>query len=67
MNHSITNSKTNLQNQSSEPQNRSKEFCDASRMVMELTHYLKLEKCHLIICELSESKTFAGKKTNSAS
>ena len=54
----------------SEPQNRSKEFCDASRMVIELANHLKIEKCHLIICELSESKTsgnFAGRKTNAAS
>ena len=36
---------------------------------MELAHYLKLEKYHLIICELSESKTgnLAGKRDNLAS
>ena len=70
MNHSIKKLKTNLQSQLSEPKNRSKEFCDASRMVMEFAHYLKSEKYHLIICVLSESKTlsnFAGKWTNSAS
>ena len=43
--------------QLSEPKNRSKEFCDASRMVMELAHYLKLENYYLIMCALSESKT----------
>ena len=57
MNHSIKKLKTNLQNQFSEPKNTSKEFCGTSRMVMELAHYLKSEKYHLIICELSESKT----------
>ena len=44
MNHSVKKLNTNLQNQLSEPKKRSKEFCDASRMVMELAHYLKLEK-----------------------
>ena len=70
MNHSIKKVKTNLQDQLSEPQNRSKEFCDAIRMVMELAHYLKLEKYHLITCELSGSKTrgkFAGRRANLAS
>ena len=36
MNPSIKKLKTNLQNQLSEPQNRSKEFRDASWVVMEL-------------------------------
>ena len=49
----------NLQNQFSEQkETRLKEFCAASRMVIELAiaHYLKSEKYHFIICELSESK-----------
>ena len=59
MNHSMKKLKTNVQNQLIEPKkkNRSKEFCDASRMVMKLAHYLKLEKYHLMTCELSGSKT----------
>ena len=47
----------NQESQHQKVENKSKEFCGANRMVMGLAHYLKSEKYHLIICELSESKT----------
>ena len=67
MNHSIKKLKTNLQNQFSEPKSILWYKQDG---IMELAHYLKSEKYHLIICELSESKAFGnftGKRANLAS